>query len=210
MRAAMAIELVIMEESMKRSHWYRLKSTSRWFWHWEGETENHFTAKDTWPWGRNAYGAGLGSMLWPKGFRGHRTQSSLSLRLDNDSGFVYLSKSFSRIRSMTSDTSGKHPCQSYPEPMKQPRNPPCFFSFLICTLISLYLPKKTPPLISVVTCPHFHYLLLHTLHFVCYPRPYLHLYSVHLYSPFFFCKNTVSSMLSPYRQAKSQPATGAK
>lgn len=30
MCAAMAIELVIMEESMKRSHWHRLKSTSRW------------------------------------------------------------------------------------------------------------------------------------------------------------------------------------
>ncbi len=84
MRVAMAIELFIMEESMKRSHWCRLKSTSRWFWHWEGETENHFTAKDTWPRGRNAYGAGLGSMQWPKAFKGQRTQLLLSLEHDND------------------------------------------------------------------------------------------------------------------------------
>lgn len=54
-------------------------------------------------------------MLWPKGVKGHRTQSLLSLKLDIDLGFVCLSQSFSRIVWMTSDTSGKHPCQS-PKP----------------------------------------------------------------------------------------------
>lgn len=84
MRVATAIERVIMGESMKRSHWHRLKSTSRWFWHWEGETENHFTAKDTWPWGKNANVVALGSMLWPKRVKGQTAQSLLSLDLDND------------------------------------------------------------------------------------------------------------------------------
>lgn len=178
MHAATAIESVIMEQSMKRSHWYRLKPSSRWVWHWEGETENHFTARDTWPRGRKADGVGLGSTRWPGGVKGHRTQSLLSLELDNPS------QSFSRILWMTSDTRAKHPRQSA-EP-------------LCCRILNLlnskdpssrFLPRFSPLSKSTLLIssspndllhawPHESALFL-TLHF---PLPCLHLDFAHMFT----------------------------
>lgn len=101
MLTAMAFEFVRTEKPMKRSHWFRLKSTPWWFWYWEGETENHFTA--TWPWGKNALGAckdhccDLKVMGWNAIITVTRAQLWLCLSV-----FIFLTHVLTAIKSFSS------------------------------------------------------------------------------------------------------------
>lgn len=107
----MAIELVIMAESMKRSHWHRLKSTSRWFFGFERVRLRTISQPKT---------LGLGAEM---PMEQDEAQCN-GLRLSGGTGHnhychekkstktlcsVYLPQPFSRILCMTSDTSGIHP-----------------------------------------------------------------------------------------------------
>lgn len=113
-------------------------------------------------------------MLWPQGVKGHRTQSVLSLELDNDFVFAYLSQSFSRIHWITSDTRASQPSLSVVISWTNETDIHHFFSTILSCIFITTLLVSYPPN-DLFHLPPFHFHML----------PDLHLYSAHLFILFF-------------------------